>query len=225
MPVPLEVLFEPQENKRIVKGKDVNSNKEDDEAIMYFDYILPEIKKKHPELKVYEGLQNPGEVIFVPGDWWHGVLNLEDTVAVTQNYCGPDNFDLVWKRTRKEREKVAWLWLRNMRRYAPDLYKRAMELNAEDNFRMRHERPAGQRLSDASSSSSESSSNSSSDEPADLDPTGLQACVDRKVKLGAEAFKSLGNRGVAHMATWPRTTIKPGDGSKRRRTVQEPEAS
>merc|ERR1712190_303978 len=92
------------------------------------------VKRAHPELKVYQGLQKPGEVIFVPGDWWHGVLNLEDTVAVTQNYCGPDNFDLVWKRTRKEREKVAYLWLRNMRRYAPELHKRALSMNKRDGF-------------------------------------------------------------------------------------------
>eukprot|EP00439_Symbiodinium_sp_Y106_P053325 s1133_g7.t1 len=167
------VLFEPHEAKKRVKGKDLLKEDEDDEAIMYFDYILPRIKQAYPDLKVYEGLQKPGEVIFVPGDWWHGVLNLEDTVAVTQNYCGPDNFELVWSRTRKEREKVAWLWLRNMRKYAPELYQQAMTMNRRDRFKMRHERPAGERLSDASSSSSESSSDSSSDEGVDLDPLGL----------------------------------------------------
>merc|ERR1740121_86503 len=116
------VLFDPKESKRIVTGKDLRRSGEDDEAIMYFDFILPRIKRAHPELKVYEGLQNPGDVIFVPGDWWHGVLNLEDTVAITQNYCGEDNFDVIWKRTRKEREKVAYLWLRNMKKYAKDLH-------------------------------------------------------------------------------------------------------
>merc|ERR1712039_422312 len=123
------VLFEPKEKKRVVTGKDHRRSGEDDEAIMYFDFILPRVKRAHPELKVYEGLQNPGDVIFVPGDWWHGVLNLEDTVAVTQNYVGPDNFDLVWQRTRKEREKVAHLWMRNMRKFAPELYERAVAMN------------------------------------------------------------------------------------------------
>ncbi|CAJ1330281.1 unnamed protein product [Effrenium voratum] len=100
------VLFEPHETKKRVKGKDLLKSGEDDEAIMYFDFILPRIKRAYPDLKIYEGLQKPGDVIFVPGEWWHGVLNLEDTVAVTQNYCGPDNFDLVWTKTRRERSSL-----------------------------------------------------------------------------------------------------------------------
>lgn len=182
------VLMEPGETKRRVKGKDLVKEGEDDEAVMYFDFILPRIKKAYPEMKIYEGLQNPGDIIFVPGDWWHGVLNLEDCVAVTQNYCGPDNFDLVWSKTRREREKVAYLWLRNMKKHAPELYQRAMEMNRRDNFRMRHERPKGEKLPDLSSSSSASSSDSSTDEAEDLDPAGLKAAAPAGSKLGADAF-------------------------------------
>lgn len=205
------VLFEPKEDKRIVKGKDLLQKGEDDEAIMYFDFVLPRIKRAHPDLKVYEGLQKPGEVIFVPGDWWHGVLNLEDTVAVTQNYCGPDNFDLVWSKTRREREKVAYLWIRNMRRYAPELYQRAMDMNKRDGFKMRHERPVGERLSDASSSSSESSSDSTSDEDVDLDPAGLEAAVPNSAtKLGAARFKCQGRHPVSCLVTSARNSTLPG---------------
>jgi histone arginine demethylase JMJD6 len=183
------VLMDPKETKRVVKGKDVVKDGEDDEAIMYFDFILPRIKRAHPELVIYEGLQNPGEVIFVPGDWWHGVLNTQDCVAVTQNMCGPDNFDLVWTRTRKEREKVAYLWLRNMRKFAPKLHERALELNQRDKFRMRHERAPHEQLSDVSSSSSESSSDSSSDEAGDLTETGLQEVLPKGLRLGSSGWK------------------------------------
>eukprot|EP00931_Biecheleriopsis_adriatica_P075479 TRINITY_DN49331_c0_g1_i1.p1 TRINITY_DN49331_c0_g1~~TRINITY_DN49331_c0_g1_i1.p1 ORF type:complete len:507 (+),score=112.94 TRINITY_DN49331_c0_g1_i1:104-1624(+) len=222
------VLFEPKESKKQVKGKDLLQPGEDDEAIMYFDFVLPRIKRAYPDLKVYEGLQNPGEVIFVPGDWWHGVLNLEDTVAVTQNYCGPDNFDLVWSKTRKEREKVAWLWLRNMKKYAPELYQRAIAMNEKDNFKMRHERPAGERLSDASSSSSESSSDSSSDEDVDLDPDGLQdAVTNASETLGAAKFRRQGQHPPSSLATSSRNSTIPGQRGqkdllrKRRRTEEE----
>ena len=43
------------------------------------------IKKVYPDLKVYEVIQNPGEVIFVPGGWWHGVLNVDDCVSRLSN--------------------------------------------------------------------------------------------------------------------------------------------
>lgn len=183
------VLFEPDTPRRVAKGKDVLKKGEDDEAIMYFDFVLPRIKAAHPEVLIYEGLQNPGEIIFVPGNWWHGVLNLEDCVAVTQNYCGPDNFDVVWKRARKDREKVAYLWLRNMRKFAPKLYQHAVELNRADDFRMRHERKPDEKLSSGSSSSDSSSSDSSSDEAGDLADFGLEAALGEGVVLGADARK------------------------------------
>ena len=43
----------------------------------------------------YECLQNTGEIVFVPSKWYHAVYNVEDSVAVTQNYCSRVNVEAV----------------------------------------------------------------------------------------------------------------------------------
>jgi len=83
------VLFPPGINKQVVKGRSFIKPGEDDEAIDYFTTILPRIKNalKNSGLPVLDFIQYPGDTIFVPGKWWHAVLNIDDTVAITQNFC------------------------------------------------------------------------------------------------------------------------------------------
>ncbi|XP_010535386.1 PREDICTED: F-box protein At1g78280 isoform X2 [Tarenaya hassleriana] len=47
------------------------------------------------EDKPIECTQLPGETIYVPSGWWHCVLNIETTVAVTQNFVNENNFEFV----------------------------------------------------------------------------------------------------------------------------------
>eukprot|EP00941_MAST-03F_sp_MAST-3F-sp1_P006027 g6027.t1 len=92
---------------RFVKGKEFISPDEDDEAIDYFYRILPRIRKAYPEVPCTQFVQYPGETVFIPGGWWHAVLNLDCTVAVTQNYCSATNFKFVWPKTRCKRPKMS----------------------------------------------------------------------------------------------------------------------
>lgn len=136
------VLFPPHVHKSVVSGKKHVQRGEDDEAVNYFMDLLPRIKRANsPEsLGCIEFMQYPGETVFVPGGWWHAVLNVEDTVAVTQNFCSSQNFPGVWRKTRTGRKKMAAKWLRKLDETRPDLAKIARELNEKDQFVMRSER-------------------------------------------------------------------------------------
>lgn len=79
------ILFPPGTPREIAKCTDVRRKGEDDEAINYFIDLVPRLRAKHgPGLRILEFTQLPGDTVFVPGGWWHAVLNLDDTVAVTQ---------------------------------------------------------------------------------------------------------------------------------------------
>ncbi|MEL7003293.1 MAG: cupin-like domain-containing protein [Bacteroidota bacterium] len=61
-----------------------------------FDQGFPEYR--FPNVVGAEGyyaIQEPGEIMFTPGSWYHQVYNLEHTVALTENYVNHMNLDIV----------------------------------------------------------------------------------------------------------------------------------
>lgn len=89
----------------------------------WFTQHLPRIRKEVERQghEVLEFVQQPGETVFVPGDWWHTVINVENTIAVTQNFASTTNFPEVWRATRVSRRRLASRWLKSIRTHRPDL--------------------------------------------------------------------------------------------------------
>ena len=110
----------------------------------YFYEILPKILDHEGQnnLNCIKCLQRSGETIFVPGGWWYAQITIEDSMSVTQKFISPLNFQPFWKSLRCTRTKLSEFLLKVLKDKDQYLYDSAIELNARDNFRMRHDKTA-----------------------------------------------------------------------------------
>eukprot|EP00798_Chlamydomonas_sp_ICE-L_P020979 gene20980-27834_t len=121
-------LFPPGTPKELVLPKEPGLERE---SISWYTKIYPRTQlSSWNTAKPINIIQGPGETVYVPGGWWHAVLNLDFTVAVTQNYVSTSNFPDVWRHTRKGRPKMSLRWLHSLRFNRPDLAAIADDINA-----------------------------------------------------------------------------------------------
>eukprot|EP00658_Telonema_sp_P-2_P013703 TRINITY_DN15191_c0_g1_i1.p1 TRINITY_DN15191_c0_g1~~TRINITY_DN15191_c0_g1_i1.p1 ORF type:complete len:747 (+),score=168.71 TRINITY_DN15191_c0_g1_i1:148-2241(+) len=98
-------------------------------AAAWFSHVYPQTQApewKHPAPIVI--LQSPGETMYVPAGWWHAVLNLDTTIAVTHNLAEPVNFDKIWMVCARKRTDMVPEWMGTLRAHRPELAERAEEL-------------------------------------------------------------------------------------------------
>uniref|UniRef100_A0AC34RAH6 JmjC domain-containing protein n=1 Tax=Panagrolaimus sp. JU765 TaxID=591449 RepID=A0AC34RAH6_9BILA len=119
----LWVLFPPDTPKKLLRiPKNAKDKTLGEEAIRWFRCVYPETQKESwpYEYRPTVHVQRRGELIFVPSGWWHVVLNLSDTVAVTENFCDESNFLNCYRATRRSRPKFCEHWLNTIRRCHPE---------------------------------------------------------------------------------------------------------
>ncbi|KAK6740189.1 hypothetical protein RB195_008576 [Necator americanus] len=51
-------------------------------------------------------IQNPGEIVFVPTNWYHQVHNLEDTISINHNWLNASNIHLIYEFLRRHLKEV-----------------------------------------------------------------------------------------------------------------------
>mmetsp|Transcript_45759 Transcript_45759/g.118263 ORF Transcript_45759/g.118263 Transcript_45759/m.118263 type:complete len:485 (-) Transcript_45759:125-1579(-) len=89
-----------------------------------------------------EFIQEEGDLVFVPSGWWHAVLNIEDTIAVTQNYVSPSNVHPALEFLEVKREQVSGCGCRGARLY--EIFRDALKEKRpevyDEHIRIREER-------------------------------------------------------------------------------------
>ncbi|VDN22678.1 unnamed protein product [Gongylonema pulchrum] len=115
-------FFHPETPKCVVKPTSEEGGVHVDEAVIWFKTVYKRTSSCNwsKEWTPIEAVQYPGEIMFVPSGWWHVVLNLTDTIAVTQNFCSEVNLPSVYTKTLKGRPNFCKHWLKCLRKNRPD---------------------------------------------------------------------------------------------------------
>ena len=128
-------IFPPKTPKEMLKPQTGEGGQQRSEAVSWFRFVYPKcLMPSWPsEYRPYDFTHGPGEVVYVPGGWWHVVLNLDLSIAVTQNLVTPVTFHRVLPKAMKGRPKLANKWLETLRKYRPEIAREVAHMDLEVN--------------------------------------------------------------------------------------------
>ena len=88
-------------------------------AIWFRDYYNKVMPKHSGAVEV---LQRPGETVYVPAGWPHLVLNLETSVAITQNYAAAEpSMQRLWDALSEAEPEMAQIFYSRLEEHRPEL--------------------------------------------------------------------------------------------------------
>ncbi|CAE7839945.1 jmjd6-b [Symbiodinium sp. CCMP2592] len=123
----LWVLFPPSTPPELLRPEADADFSEESASCWFLHWWKSARARAWPEqFRPIEFLQQPGEVVFVPARWWHAVLNLEDSLAVTQNFCNEWNVGNVWRCTSATHPVLARHLRQSLKCQRPDLCEALM---------------------------------------------------------------------------------------------------
>ena len=97
-----------------MRGSDRNSaaDESDPDLLRWFMDRWPFIKSHfRPEDIWFDFVQKEGETVYIPRGWFHAVINLETSLALTHNFCSVADTRAVWGEMETEAPDIASLWL------------------------------------------------------------------------------------------------------------------
>eukprot|EP01041_Mallomonas_annulata_P002453 gene2453-4766_t len=75
--------------------------------LSFWQYHLEARNNPDPRKRPIEVIMQPGELIFVPHNWWHMVVNLDDCIALTHNYVSSSNLANCLKFLREKPDQIS----------------------------------------------------------------------------------------------------------------------
>eukprot|EP00121_Abeoforma_whisleri_P000456 Awhi_evm1s399 len=74
----------------------------------WFTIEWPTIREdaKKEKFRIFEFEQEQGEVVYVPPGWWHAVINIESSVAITHNFVHSGDLQLAIDTAANDKSEI-----------------------------------------------------------------------------------------------------------------------